>query len=69
MKSHGMILGIIVFCGAIGGSLGPLVIGSLYDVLGNYQVSFLLLLGLAAVGMIAILVSGKGKIEISQIGE
>jgi len=68
MKSHGTILGIIVFCGGIGGSLGPIFIGSLYDALENYQVSFLLLLGMAAVAMIAILFSGKGRIEFSQIG-
>lgn len=61
MKAHGTIFGIIIFCGGIGGSLGPFVIGNLYDALGDYRVSFLLLLGLAAVATIAIIVSGKRK--------
>ena len=69
MKSHGTILGIIVFCGAIGGSLGPLIIGSLYDVVGNYRVSFLVLLGLAAVATLAILAAGKGKTGILKTGQ
>ena len=53
MKAHGTILGTIIFCGGLGGALGPFVIGNLYDVLGDYRVSFLLLLGLATIAMTA----------------
>lgn len=63
MKSHGTILGIIIFCGGIGGSVGPFVIGNLYDVQGDYRVSFWLLLGLAATGLTAIVAAGRGNIS------
>ena len=66
MKSHGTILGTIIFCGGVGGALGPFVIGNLYDTLGDYSVSFLLLLGLAVIAMTAILIAGKGKTGIYQ---
>jgi len=61
LKAHGTIFGIIIFCGGVGGSLGPFIIGNLYDMLGNYRISFLLLLGLAAVAMIAIIIAGRKK--------
>ena len=58
MRSHGLIFGIVVFSGSIGGSLGPLVIGNMFDIFNSYQGSFLLLLLLACVGLISILLSG-----------
>lgn len=61
MKAHGTILGIIVFCGGLGGFLGPLLVGRLYDGLGDYGAAFWLLLGLAATALAAIVVSGRGK--------
>ncbi|MCJ7604880.1 MAG: MFS transporter [Dehalococcoidales bacterium] len=63
MKAHGTILGIIVFCGGLGGTVGPFIIGNLYDAVGDYRASFWLLLGLAATGLTAIVVSGRGKSE------
>ena len=41
MKSHGLILGVVSFVFTIGGAVGPLVTGFLFDLTGNYQTAFL----------------------------
>jgi MFS family permease len=59
IRSHGFIFGIVVFIGSIGGSLGPVIIGNMFDVFQSYQRSFMLLLVLACIGLISILLSGR----------
>lgn len=60
MRSHGLILGLVVFSGSIGGSLGPLIVGKMFDTFNNYQGSFLLILILACIGCISVLFLGTG---------
>ena len=48
--SHGMLFGIVLFCGTLGGSVGPLVAGRIFDVTGSYQMVFLILTGLTVIG-------------------
>ena len=57
-RSHGLIFGLIVFSGSIGGSLGPIVVGNMFDISDSYQGAFLLLLMVACIGFLAILFSG-----------
>jgi len=57
-RYHGLILGIVIFSGSVGGSIGPLVTGHIFDITASYQVAFLLLLSLAITGFILILSSG-----------
>jgi MFS family permease len=40
MKAHGAILGASVFGFSLGGSIGPLLAGYMFDVIGNYQLAF-----------------------------
>jgi MFS family permease len=40
MRAHGTILGVIVFGCAIGELLGPIVTGRIYDVVGSYNLAF-----------------------------
>jgi MFS family permease len=42
MKSHGAILGTIVFAFTLGGSFGPYIAGLIFDSTGSYQLAFLL---------------------------
>jgi MFS family permease len=49
--SHGVLFGIVLFSGAIGGSIGQLVAGRIFDVTGSYQLVFLMLTGMAVVGL------------------
>ena len=41
MWAHGLIFGIIVFFGTIGGFIGPILSGWVYDLLGSYQPTFI----------------------------
>ena len=52
--SHGLLFGIVLFSGTLGGSIGPFLAGRTFDVTGSYQMVFLLLSGLAAVGFLLI---------------
>lgn len=48
--SHGTLFGSVLFSGTIGGSVGPLLTGYLFDVTGSYRIAFLLLTALAFLG-------------------
>ncbi len=60
LRAHGVILGIITFGGTIGGAIGPVVAGYIFDIRESYQLAFLIS-GTAAV-VIAILASMLGPI-------
>jgi len=53
--SHGLIFGIVIFSGSVGGSIGPLISGHIFDITRSYNMAFLLLLLLASIGFILIL--------------
>jgi MFS family permease len=52
LKAHGMILGAIIFGATIGGAIGPILIGRIFDVTNSYNVAFLICAALAVVGLI-----------------
>jgi len=54
LGSHGVIFGIVIFSGTIGGAIGPLLAGRIFDVTGSYQLAFLIC---AAVGVMALILS------------
>ncbi len=49
-RSHGVIFGIILFFGAIGGAIGPIVTGFIFDVTLSYQLAFLILVVVSVTG-------------------
>jgi MFS family permease len=63
LGSHGMILGVIGIGFTGGGALGPLLTGYMFDVIGNYQLAFLICAGISSGGIIltAVLKPIKGK--------
>ncbi|MFC1983512.1 MFS transporter [Chloroflexota bacterium] len=63
--SHGLILGIVIFSGSIGGAIGPLISGRIFDITRNYDIAFLLLLMLASIGFILILSLGQNNLKQS----
>ena len=63
-KSHGLILGIVIFSGTVGGSVGPLVAGHIFDITASYRTAFLLLLSLAIAGFALILSSGSAERKV-----
>ena len=52
--SHGLLFGLVLFSGTIGGTVGPVLAGRMFDVTGSYQGVFWLLIGLALSGLILI---------------
>ena len=60
LRAHGVVLGIITFGGTIGGAIGPVVAGYIFDIRESYQLAFLIS-GTVAV-VIAILASMLGPI-------
>ena len=52
MRSHGVVLGMVIFTGMIGGAVGPVLSGRIFDVANSYQLAFLILLVLSIIGLI-----------------
>jgi MFS family permease len=42
LGAHGVNFGIVMFCGTIGGAIGPLIAGHAFDTTGSYQLPFLI---------------------------
>ena len=65
--SHGVLFGMVLFSGTIGGSVGPLLAGHIFDVTGSYQAAFITLTALAFIGLVLITIlrpladAGSGK--------
>lgn len=51
LKSHGTILGMLVFVATIGGAVGPLAAGAIFDLTGAYQPAFILAAVLSVIGL------------------
>lgn len=58
-RYHGGILGVFIFWGSVGGAIGPLLVGYIFDITSSYHLSFLLLLALAVMGLVVILLSNR----------
>ncbi len=50
LRAHGAIFGIAYFWGTLGGAVGPVVAGRIFDVYQSYSLDFWLLTGLAVLG-------------------
>ena len=61
MQSHGALFGIILFFGTIGGAIGPILAGMVFDYSGSYDSAFLGLAVLMALGLILVLTLPKTK--------
>jgi len=55
LRSHGAILGIVFAGDTMGGSLGPIIAGYIYDVTQGYQLAFIIATVIAVINFIAIL--------------
>ena len=57
--SHGVNLGMVLFLGQIGGSMGPVVTGLIFDVTHSYQLAFLILIAASLGALILTIVQIK----------
>ncbi len=55
LKSHGTILACTSFASAVGGAVGPVLVGYIFDVTGSYQLGFILCLLVTIVGITALI--------------
>ena len=62
MKAHGAIFGTVLFFGTIGGSVGPILAGAVFDWTGGYATAFAALALMAAIALaLAISLPGQGR--------
>lgn len=52
LRSHGVVLGVITFITTAGGAVGAIMAGSIFDITGSYQVTFLICVALGVTGII-----------------
>lgn len=52
LSSHGVIYGTVAFIGAIGGTIGPVMAGYIFDITGSYQRAFLICAVFGIIGII-----------------
>ena len=55
LRNIGAIFGILGVGSGIGGAIGPVVAGGVFDVTGNYQLAILIFAGVTMIGLILVL--------------
>jgi len=55
IAAHGTIFGIIIFFGATGGAIGPILAGQLFDIAGSYTIIFWIITLFSVIGLSLIL--------------
>ncbi|THB80342.1 MAG: MFS transporter [Desulfobacteraceae bacterium] len=51
-RSHGLLFGIVIFCSTVGGAIGPLMAGYLFDVTNSYSWVFSILAGMCVLAVV-----------------
>lgn len=62
-KTLGSLFGIITFCATVGGAVGPLILGMIFDNTGSYQIGFLILIAVIGIGFSIVLLLKPVKKE------
>lgn len=52
LSSHGVIFGTVTFIGTVGGTIGPVMAGYIFDMTGSYQWAFLIFIAASIIGLI-----------------
>ncbi len=52
LRSIGVIVGVFVFTGTLGGSIGPILAGRIFDITNSYQLAFVLSLALSIIALV-----------------
>jgi len=52
LRAHGVILGAVTFSATIGGAIGPLLTGHIFDITSSYHLAFLVCVALSVVSLI-----------------
>ncbi len=65
--SHGLLFGIVLFCGTLGGALGPLMAGHIFDLTGSYRLVLLILTALAFIGLILVTTLRSSAVDTGDV--
>lgn len=52
LSSHGAILGVTLFSDCMGGFIGPVLAGGIFDITGSYQPAFLVCISASAIALV-----------------
>ena len=52
IRAHGVLFGIVAFCGTLGGAIGPVSAGYLFDLTGKYEVAFGICFLISIIGLL-----------------
>ena len=66
LSSHGVILGVTAFGFTVGGAVGPILAGRIFDIFGGYQIAFLIC---AVVGILGIILAWQLRPPVSKGGD
>ena len=55
LRSHGAILGFLLFGSSIGGAIGPFLAGRIFDITSSYQIAFLTCVSAGVFSLISVL--------------
>lgn len=61
LKAHGAIFSCTVFAGTLGGGLGPVAVGALFDLTGAYQAGFFVCLAASIVSLASLFFVPRGR--------
>lgn len=67
MKAHGAIFGTVLFFGTIGGSVGPILAGAVFDVTGGYTLAFGTLAVMATIGLLLAISLPRRAYSVSRL--
>jgi len=51
LRSHGVLFGIVAFAGNVGGAIGPVLAGHIFDITGSYRLALWVCAGVGALGL------------------
>jgi MFS family permease len=61
LRDHASLFGIVIFCGTIGGAIGPILAGGAFDLTGSYNIAFATLFTLITLSSIVALTLPETK--------
>ena len=63
LRAHGAILGIVAFSVTLGGAIGPLLAGRIFDITGSYNLAFLVCTVLSVIALVLAMLLRSGRME------
>lgn len=55
LRAHGAIFGVVLFFGTVGGAVGPILAGRVFDETGSYFIAFATLAGMVTLGLVLLM--------------